>query len=144
MIRTTVVGRYTPSTHNLRTPPDCVHSEFKSSLTFLVLCLVRLGLFFITYQSVLLTNVTPALSTLCFIFKLTEYSCNDTYDIFFLETPRLFLEHECIFCGYTSRCMTQSTRLMTSLEQLIHFHILLNSFQSVLEIIELNKSEIEN
>ena len=56
-----------------------------------------------------------------FIFQLTKYQCNNTYDMFFLDLPRIFLEqdndiprifldqendkphifleHECTFCG---------------------------------------------
>ena len=43
-----------------------------------------------------------------------------TTNIFRTKTdiPRIFLEHECIFCGYTSRFMTQSTLLMTSLQHI--------------------------
>ena len=55
-----------------------------------------------------------------------------------LYTTDIFLEHECIFCGYTSQFMTQSASFTTSLEQLIHFQILLKSGLSLLEIIELN------
>ena len=39
--------------------------------------------------------------------------------------------------------MTQSTSFMTSLQYVIHFHILLNSCLSVLEITKLNKSDVE-
>ena len=39
--------------------------------------------------------------------------------------------------------MTQSTSFMTSLKQLSHFHILKNSSLSVLEIINLDKSDVE-
>ena len=39
--------------------------------------------------------------------------------------------------------MTQSTLFMTSLKHLTHFHILLNSCLSVLDIIKLNKSDAE-
>ena len=54
---------------------------------------------------------------------------------------RVFLNRECIFCGWTSRFRTQSTWfMMSSLQQLMHFHILLNSCLSMLEIIKLKKS----
>ena len=59
------------------------------------------------------------------------------------DIPRIFLEHECTFFGEMSRFMTQSTSFMTSLQHLIHFHILLNSCLSVLEITKLNKSDVE-
>ena len=68
-----------------------------------------------------------------------------TTDIFRTKTdiPRIFLENECTFCGLTSRFMTQSTSFMTSLQYVIHFHILLNSCLSVLEVTKLNKSDFE-
>ena len=39
--------------------------------------------------------------------------------------------------------MTQLTSFMTSLQHLIHFHILIKSCLSVLEIIKLNKSDVQ-
>ena len=54
-----------------------------------------------------------------------------------------FLEHECIFCGYTSRFMTQSTRLMTTANLFPYTHVLQNSCLTVLEIIKLNKRDFE-
>ena len=39
--------------------------------------------------------------------------------------------------------MTQSTLFMASLQHQIHFHMMLKSCLSVLEIIKLNKSDVE-
>ena len=54
-------------------------------------------------------NVGRADLVSTFIFQLTEYPCNNTYDMFFLiyheyfrtkkDIPRVFLKHECIFRG---------------------------------------------
>ena len=69
-----------------------------------------------------------------FIFQLTEYPCNDTFDIFFfLDIPRIFLERKpdkpsryfwsinaFFFAGKRHKFTTQSTPFRTSLEQLIH------------------------
>ena len=61
--------------------------------------------------SCLLYNVSTCNIKMPFIFQLRDYPCNITHDIFFLYTtdifrtkadtsiPRIFLEHECIFCG---------------------------------------------
>ena len=35
-----------------------------------------------------------------FIFQLTDYPFNNTYDIFFLDIPRIFLEQNMIYHGY--------------------------------------------
>ena len=68
MIHTSVVDRYTPSTHSFWTSPGCVHPEISSSQNFFVSLIVRPGLFphallfFVSnYQLAPLTNATPAL-----------------------------------------------------------------------------------
>ena len=75
-------------------------------------------------------------------------SCDIIYikDIFRTKTDiaRIFLEHEWIFFLWVNVTFYDAVKLfMTSLQHLIHFHILLNSCLSVLDIIKLIKSDLE-
>ena len=108
-------------------PSLVLPSEFSSLFSFIAISILSFN-----YASI------HAISPMIYYFWYTT-------DIFRTKTdiPRIFLEYECTFCGETSRFMTQSTSFMTSLQRLIHFHILLNSYLSVLEITKLNKSYVE-
>ena len=64
-----------------------------------------------------------------FIFQLMEYTCNNkVYDIFFLDIPRISLEHKCIFCGVNLMFYDAVSMIHDIIgDSQSHFHILLNS-----------------